>query len=346
MHATKKTLAFISTHVINRAVISEYRKLSKVENCDCILAIDNSNLKIQTDYPVTEKEFYGAKVNCFFFDKTIHDELNLPWFTENRETDKFGEIMWYNCDYRLYYIRKYLPKYEYYWQFEYDIFCNGDSYQSFFNKYSEHTEDLLILQFRKEQLNGNWYWSKKIYWKYKNQQVYGSLFPIERLTGKAIDFLYKQRMAQKEDYQNIKGKKDSFWPFCELFAPTELINNGFTAFNMAEPQITWDKEYDLNEVRLFENPDNLLYHPVKGQFIEREKKLKNEKIFLEKELAKAKSNTSLREKEIRNLKTENKKLLTQLGKEKKKVNTLQTSNSYRIGRVITFPIRKIKELLK
>ena len=45
---------------------------------------------------------------------------------------------------------------------------------------------------------------------------------------------------------------------------------------MKEPQVTWDKEYDLNEDRLFERPDNLLYHPVKGQFIERERKLKNE----------------------------------------------------------------------
>ena len=153
MHSTKKTLAFISTHIINRAVISEYKKLSKVDNCDCILAIDNNNLKMHIDNPVTEKEFYGTKVKCFFFDKTIHDELNLPWFIENRKTDKFAEIMWYNSDYRLYYVRKNYPDYDYYWQFEYDIFCNGDSYQSFFNKYSLHTEDLLILEFRKEQLN-------------------------------------------------------------------------------------------------------------------------------------------------------------------------------------------------
>ena len=150
MHTTKKTLAFISTHIINQAVISEYKKLSKVENCDCILAIDNSNLKMRTDNPVTEKEFYGTRVNCFFFDKTIHDELNLPWFFENRETNKFAEIMWYNCDYRFYYARKYFPEYEYYWQFEYDIYCNGDSYQPFFDKYSGQKEDLLTLKFKEE----------------------------------------------------------------------------------------------------------------------------------------------------------------------------------------------------
>ena len=31
---------------------------------------------------------------------------------------------------------------------------------------------------------------------------------------------------------------------------------------------------ELNENRYFEKPDNLLYHPIKGQFIEREKTLK------------------------------------------------------------------------
>ena len=42
-----RKLVFISTHLINGAVISEYIKMSKVKDVDCILAIDNSNLKIE-----------------------------------------------------------------------------------------------------------------------------------------------------------------------------------------------------------------------------------------------------------------------------------------------------------
>lgn len=306
-----KTLAFISTHIINQAVISEYIKLSKVKNCKCILAIDNTNLNILSNSPVTEKEFYGTKVTCFIFDKTIHNELHLPWYIQDQETDNFSKIMWYNCDYRFYYVKKFLPDFDYYWQFEYDIFCNGPSYQTFFDKYSPQTQDLLILNFRKEQIDGSWWWSKNTGWLYKYSPVYGSLFPIVRLTSAAIDYLYNQRIKQKQLYQNIKDAKTNNWPFCELFVPTELVNHGFTVFRLEEPQITWDKEYDLNENRLFEHPDNLLYHPVKGQFIEREKKLS-----------------------------------AQISEIKKELSSLRNSTSYKIGRLITFPIRTFRDLLK
>lgn len=306
-----KTLAFISTHIINQAVISEYIKLSKVKNCKCILAIDNTNLNILSNSPVTEKDFYGTKVTCFIFDKTIHNELHLPWYIQDQETDNFSKIMWYNCDYRFYYVKKFLPDFDYYWQFEYDIFCNGPSYQTFFDKYSPQTQDFLILNFRKEQIDGSWWWSKNIGWLYKYSPVYGSLFPIVRLTSAAIDYLYNQRIKQKQLYQNIKDAKTNNWPFCELFVPTELVNHGFTVFRLEEPQITWDKEYDLNENRLFEHPDNLLYHPVKGQFIEREKKLS-----------------------------------AQISEIKKELSSLRNSTSYKIGRLITFPIRTFRDLLK
>ena len=306
-----KTLAFISTHIINRAVISEYIKLSKVKNCKCILAIDNTNLNIQSNNSITEKEFYGTKVTCFFFDKIVHNELNLPWYIQDQKTDNFSKIMWYNCDYRFYYVKKHFPDFDYYWQFEYDIFCNGTSYQTFFDKYSPQKHDLLILNFRKEPINGSWYWSNNTDWLYHHLPVYGSLFPIVRLTGNAVDYLYNQRIAQVNIYQNIEDTKANNWPYCELFVPTELVNHGFTAFGMKEPQITWDKEYDLNEDRLFEHPDNLLYHPVKGQFIEREKKLS-----------------------------------AQISETKKEVSSLRNSTSYKIGRFITFPVRTFRDLLK
>ena len=120
-------------------------------------------------------------------------------------------------------------------------------------------------------------------WQYGISQIYGSLFPIVRLSGTAVDYLYKQRIAQKDIYKSIKIKKHAYWPYCELFVPTELVTNGFTVFGMEEKQISWNQEYDLNEDRLFEHPDDLLYHPVKGQFLEREKKLKNEILRLNEE---------------------------------------------------------------
>lgn len=282
---SKNTLVFISTHLITKAVISEYNKMKRVKKCDVVLAINNTNIKVEYDKRITQKKFYGTNVDCFFFDSKVHDELQLPWFKYNSLSNNFGEIMWYNSDYPFYYVRQYFPGYKYYWRFEYDIFCNGNSYQTFFDKYSNRTEDALLLDFRKETHNGPWYWSNNIDWIYKDIDIYGSFFSILKLTGIAIDFLYHQRLKHKDLYNSINkeqtNKNNSSWIFCECFVPTELINNGFSIFGMTEKNITLN-EIDLTSDRLFENPDNKLYHPVKGQFIERLNKLNNE-IKLEKD---------------------------------------------------------------
>ena len=79
---------------------------------------------------------------------------------------------------------------------------------------------------------------------------------------------------------NMENKENSKWLFGEVFVPNELIMNGYTARSIDEKFVThekWNVEFDLNEDRLFENPDNLLYHPVKGQFKNRIEKLNKER---------------------------------------------------------------------
>ena len=159
-----RNLVFITTHVINKAVISEYKKMCKVKDIDCILAIDNSSVKIETDSRVKEMEFFGTKVKCFFFDEELNDELKLPDYFKNRKSKNFAETMWYNPHYRFFYVKKIFPNYDFYWQFEYDIFCNGDSYEPFFSKYEQCDEDLLICDLRPEDINGDWYWSHEFDW--------------------------------------------------------------------------------------------------------------------------------------------------------------------------------------
>ena len=154
------TLAFITTHIINQAVISEYKKMSKVKGIDCILAIDNTHLKIENNGKLEEKEFFGTKVKTLFFDEQLNNKLNLPYLYYNRKATNFGEVMWYHSDYRFFYVKSLLPDYDFYWQFEYDVFCNGDSYSAFFDKYNYKPEDLLICCFRPEELNGQWFWVK------------------------------------------------------------------------------------------------------------------------------------------------------------------------------------------
>ena len=282
----KKTLAFISTHIINPAVISEYNKLSKVKDIDCILLIDNMCVKYEFENRIQEVEFLGTKVKCLFFDEKLNNEMNLPPFSWSKTEASFKDIMWYNADYRYMYARKYFPDYDYYWQFDYDVYCNGTSYEPFFSKYSNRDEDLLICDYREEKREGQWFWSKDVGWIYPQDTIIASFFPISRLSGNAIDYLYNRRIEQAKIYKDIPDKSHSRWLFCEIFVPTELKLANFKCDGIYEKYVSekaWNVEFDLND-RLFERPDNLLYHPIKGDFINRLKKLKDENRLLQERI--------------------------------------------------------------
>lgn len=293
-----RNLVFISTHILNKAVISEYKKMTKNNDIDCILVVDDSNLHLGVNGGVEEIEFLGTRIKCIFFNQDFSNKLNLPNGYEFGEAENFMQVMWHNSDYRFYYAKNILPDYDFYWQIEYDVFCNGDSYSSFFEKYSQSNEDLLICDLREETINGEWYWANGIDWAYKDK-IYGSFFPICRLSSKAINFLYNKRIELFKQYKNLnKNEADYRWLFGELFVPTELINNGFSAKSIDEKYVShdfWNKEFDLNEDRIFENPDNLLYHPVKGQMVNRIEKLKKENEDLKQKIQnlEAKSNKKL-----------------------------------------------------
>ena len=255
-----KTLLILSTHFIDENIISEYLKMRNTPNVDAILAIDNNAYKYDFKTRIENKIFYGSSVKCFFFDSKLHDEMELPYFNYSDETT-FGGVMWHNCDYRFYYIKKFFPDYDYYWQFEYDVFCNAETYEGFLKKFETSRADLIIKNFRQEKLNGTWGWTHGMDWIYHNQELYGGLFPAVRLSARAVDFLYKRRLAHKNIYK--LNDSESRWAHCELFTPTELMNNGFSCENLDEPNVHLQNFY-LNDDRFFLKHDDKLYHPVKS----------------------------------------------------------------------------------
>lgn len=262
-----RTLLVLATHFIDEAVISEFRKMQNTPNIDAILAINNTNLKCEFKSRVENKIFFGTSARCFFFDSALHDEMNLPYFTFNGVKD-FGGNMWHNSDYRFYYVRKFFPDYDYYWLIEYDVFCNAPTYKDFLSKFSDNRADLIVYSFRAEKKQGEWCWTYGLDWVYDGWEIYGSFFPVVRLSARAVDFLYQRRLEHKEIFQQAFG--DKRWIFCELFVPTELMNADFSCENIDDQKIGL-KNFYLNDDRFFLAPDNKLYHPVKSARKEIEK---------------------------------------------------------------------------
>ena len=255
-----RTLIFLATHFVDEAIISEYRKMKNTPNVDAVLAIDNTNFKCEFKSRVENKIFLGTSTRCFFFDSALHEEMNLPYFTFKGVKD-FGGNMWHNGDYRFYYVRKFFPNYDYYWLIEYDVFCNAPTYEGFLKKFTDNRADLLVTGFRAEKKNGEWSWTYGLDWVYSDCEIYGSFFPVIRLSARAIDFLYQRRLEHVPIFEQATG--DKRWIFCELFVTTELMNAGFSCENIDEPHVGL-KLFYLNDDRFFTAPDNQLYHPVKS----------------------------------------------------------------------------------
>ena len=188
----------------------------------------------------------------------------LPKYAENGFTNDLSKVIWYNSDYPFYIIKKYFPDYDYYWAFEYDVFFNGKNYKPFFDKYDKRNEDLLSTLYRNVD-NEDWFWKNGISWIYTDISLYGTLFPAVRLSAKAIDWLYKKRLEYGEIFSKLEpaAATKNRWLFCEIFTPTELKKNGFNCANIEEENVRYLPIYNLNTQRIFENPDNKLYHPVK-----------------------------------------------------------------------------------
>ena len=282
---SNNTVIFFTTHKMNEAIISEFKKICKTDGYDAILCLDNSSnsFSSESDSPIQELEFYGEKYKCFLFDENIHKSMNLPNYTCKKD-QSFKSIMWSNEDYRFYYIRKYFTNYDYYWQTEYDIFCNG-SYKLFFEKYKDDAADLIIQEcaLNSEKTIEEWFWYKKTDWIYKNTKKYRNFFPIERLSARAIDFLYEKRLCHGKIFSQLNDKTDNRWINCEMFVPTELINNGFS-YRYFEEYLYYKPEIDLNNNRIFEKQDNRLYHPIKGNYIERLENLTKENKELKQQI--------------------------------------------------------------
>ena len=265
-----KTLVFMRTHIITKGVISEFLFLQNSTENDCILFVDNHKKVISGvfDVPCQNLDFFNGlvkNIKCFLFDENIFNDLKLPYYASRNNNKSISNVMWYCADYAFYAIKKYFPAYDYYWHFDYDVFCNGPSYEKFFAKYEKDSADLITSGLNIIGKDSDWYWVKKTDWIYDNLTFYSSFFPIIRLSSGAIDFMYKRRLKMADLFSKIYKNKANRWINCELFVPTELLNSGYT-WTRLEECVRFSPNYDLNEDRIFEHPDNKIYHPVKGNY--------------------------------------------------------------------------------
>lgn len=237
--------------------MSEFQKM---QNCgvEAVLAINNTYKAVDDDKSgaVQDKTLFGVEAKCLLLYQK--DLENLGLLIEKN----IGHSLWLNTDYWVYVARKYFD-FDYIWTIDYDCFLNAKDYKEFFDFYKKERADLIVSHFRKENKDTKWQWCVNTNWAYdESVQWCGSLFALARYSKDLASLLYEKRLEYKEKFLAYKGKKQ--WLMCEFFTTTEAYKNGFLIKNFTEDghQIRM-AQFDLNTDRIFTQPNNKMYHPVK-----------------------------------------------------------------------------------
>lgn len=261
-------LIIFKTHLLDLHIINEYIKMRRY-NYNCILFIDNyKNIFPDHGYKIGKCKLFNKDILYFLNNKEDYIGLSLPMLGMNTNPSH-TEIMWHNCDYPLYVVRKYFPEFEYYWSVEYDCYMNGSDYSVFFEKFFNHYEDFLVTGYFKPK-HGEWSMMEKTDWIYQHTEIYGCILPLLRISGSAIDFLYTKRLDHKIIFYDAIKQSDNIanirWINSEPFMATELTNNNYVCKKIDTERIAFRPFFSepFYKEKLYLKPDNLIYHPIKN----------------------------------------------------------------------------------
>ena len=174
---------------------------------------------------------------------------------------------WRCGDYALYAVRRALPSHDRYWMIEPDVRLNTDDVAGFFRRFAAAPQDLLATGLGPRSPR----WSHHAAMARFVPEVMGCLFPLVRLSGRALDHLCRRRAALHAEWEAANAAGPELpWPNDESFVASELQAAGFDIADLAEvcpgiysPEEGWGWRYPVHpEAPAFRQPDDKIYHPV------------------------------------------------------------------------------------
>lgn len=263
-----RTVALLRTHRLTPGILSEFAKLATCPDVDAFVLADGDKL-----FPAAEDEprlishpAGGRELPVFPVAQRHFEAMGLPCLSHEERPTRPG-VKWCNGDYPLYVFHRFFPKYDFYWMLDYDVFFNGRDYTPFFSHYAGWPQDFLAGSF--SPVSGAWMWAKGTDWAYTPEEKRCAFFPAVRFSARVLPVLRERRRELGRLHAEAAGPGRR-WLGVELFVPTEMDRLGFSHATLDNLGVFHCNEsLDLGEDRVFERPDNLLYHPVKGDFTTR-----------------------------------------------------------------------------
>ncbi len=238
-----RTLIIVRTHRADAASLQAYDLYARAPGADVIFCVDEraGPVDMQGRAAIGYDEARLAQLG-------LYAHPNAGW----------------RCgDYCYHVVRAARPGYDLYWLIEPDVRINVPDPPGFFARYAGHPADLLAARFGvRDEV---WHWTHMIVPTGLAPQ--GCIYPITRLSGRAIDRLYAARRALSADPAFATPDR---WPNDESFTASVLVAGGLRCLDLndAGPQcytrrtlgvgVTWDEATIPAAPR-----DGLIYHSVR-----------------------------------------------------------------------------------
>ena len=236
------TLILLRTHYLDAAVQRFIDALRAGTGLEVVIAADEGWSRLDPG-PSTRKVVLSAE---------RYRELGLHCTPD---------VMWRCGDYALYAAMAELGPASQIWMIEPDVRIHAGAIAEFFGFFAAHP-DVDFLSCGYAAVNANWGWYPAM--APHAAAVFKCLFPLTRMSGRAMAFLLEQRRALSQ-----VPAAEAFWPNDEAFCATELTNAGFHCrdVNSFGRVFYTDESFSFfNAVALsrFETlpRDGLIHHPV------------------------------------------------------------------------------------
>lgn len=168
------------------------------------------------------------------------------------------DFAWTCGDYGYHLARQQYPEAERFWMIEYDVRFSGRACE-FFDFFCDRDADFLAAFLREAE--PYWYWSASV--RARGLRPYRCLFPVTRLSARAIDAVREKRVQQSR-----RSLRRRLWPNDEAMVATTLCNGDFSCrdFNGFGPTFYDPSSFSFTEpidgdAFDFDGPTRI-HHPV------------------------------------------------------------------------------------
>lgn len=245
MGTSPKELVLFRTHVFNDRVAAVLDRLSRRSNRRVVVVADESKKELRTPEEIEKLSLTRAAVEAA--------GLFCP-----------GDVGWRCGDYSFYLASPLLRGIEFVWLVEHDLHINFEREADFFDRFSNEPHDLLGVEFKRASKAWSWYSRMGAY----QQDVHYCLFPLVRLSRRAVDALLADRRSMSEAF--AKTGVEGTYPNDEAFVATMLKARGFSCESInsfghryygAGTTFSLNRPFSRAALESAE-ADGLLYHPA------------------------------------------------------------------------------------